>query len=132
LSWAIARLRAPRRSPTSAAQDDSPLASSTVVLATGSEADDLHGEVARVGRTVPELAVAIASTHSSELRLLDHRIDTSTGGVNAFEAGISQTRYSSSYPSFLMSVLRSDPERGGFIKQAVEHLFPSIASKGRA
>lgn len=31
--------------------------------------------------------------------------------------------------AFLMSVLKNDPERGGFIKQAVEHMFPSIASK---
>jgi pyruvate dehydrogenase (quinone) len=31
--------------------------------------------------------------------------------------------------AFLMSVLRGDPERGGFVKQAIEHMFPSIASK---
>lgn len=32
--------------------------------------------------------------------------------------------------AFLMSVVRGDPERGGFIKQAVQHMFPSLASKG--
>jgi pyruvate dehydrogenase (quinone) len=32
--------------------------------------------------------------------------------------------------AFLLSVLKNDPERGGFVKQAVEHMFPSLAPKG--
>jgi pyruvate dehydrogenase (quinone) len=32
--------------------------------------------------------------------------------------------------AFLMSVLKNDPERGGFVKQAVEHMFASLAPKG--
>ncbi len=32
--------------------------------------------------------------------------------------------------AFLLSVLKNDPQRGSFVKQALEHMFPSIASKG--
>ena len=32
--------------------------------------------------------------------------------------------------AFLMSVLKGDPERVGFVKQAIENMFPSVASKG--
>ena len=31
--------------------------------------------------------------------------------------------------SFMMSVLRGDPERGGFIKQALGNMFPKLAGK---
>jgi pyruvate dehydrogenase (quinone) len=32
--------------------------------------------------------------------------------------------------AFLLSVLKKDPERGGFMKQAIEHMFPALAPKG--
>jgi pyruvate dehydrogenase (quinone) len=32
--------------------------------------------------------------------------------------------------AFLMSVLKGDRDRGGFVKQAIEHMFPSLASRG--
>ena len=32
--------------------------------------------------------------------------------------------------AFTMSVLGGDPDRKGFIKQAVEQIFPGLASKG--
>jgi pyruvate dehydrogenase (quinone) len=31
--------------------------------------------------------------------------------------------------AFLLSVLRNDPDRGGFVKQAIEHMFPALAPK---
>ena len=30
--------------------------------------------------------------------------------------------------AFMMSVLKGDPERKGFVKQAIEQMFPSLAS----
>jgi pyruvate dehydrogenase (quinone) len=31
--------------------------------------------------------------------------------------------------SFMMSVVKGDPERGGYIRQALENMFPSLAQK---
>jgi pyruvate dehydrogenase (quinone) len=31
--------------------------------------------------------------------------------------------------AFLLSVLKNDPDRGGFVKQAIEHMFPALAPK---